>query len=403
MERTTHSSDQYPTAQGAASRLMSIDTARGLVMVLMTLDHVRDYFGAAVNPTDPRTTTVALFFTRWVTHFCAPTFFLLTGVGAYLSASHRSRADLSTHLMKRGLWLIVLETVIMRCLAFQFNFDFRVTLLFVLWALGWSMITLGALVRWAPSVALIFGAGMIALHNLLDLVNPKVFGAFAPLWSVLHQPNFVIAGPRTFVFAAYPLIPWVGVTALGYGIAEIFQWEPARRRALLLRAGMSMSAAFVALRALNVYGDPSRWSTQKTAVFTVLSFLNTTKYPPSLLFLLMTLGPLFLFLWAIDGGTPSWLRRVNVLGRVPLFYYSLHIFVIHLLALIVCFLRYGEVHWMFESPKLENYPFTQPPGWPLSLPYIYMLWGVVVVLLWPACRWYADLKRRRRTWWFSYM
>ncbi len=385
-----------------AERLTSIDTARGLVMVLMTLDHVRDYFGAAVNPTDVRTTTIALFFTRWVTHFCAPTFFLLTGVGAYLSTAHRTNNDLSAHLVKRGLWLMVLETVVMRCLAFQFNFDFRVTMLFVLWALGWSMVTLGVLVRWTPKVSLVFGIVLIGLHNLLDPVSPKLFGPFAPLWSILHQPNFVVAGPRTYVFAAYPLIPWIGVTALGYGIAPIFRWEAARRRALLLRVGYAMIGGFVALRALNVYGDPAPWSAQTRAVFSTLSFLNATKYPPSLLFLLMTLGPMFLFLRALDGSVPRLLRRVNVLGRVPLFYYSLHIFLIHFLALIVCYARYGAVHWMFESPKLENYPFTQPPGWPVSLLYIYLLWALVVVLLWPLCRWYAAFKRRRTDWWLSY-
>jgi uncharacterized membrane protein len=392
-----------PPEPTARQRLDSVDVLRGVVMILMALDHVRDYFGVAgINPTNPATTTVPLFFTRWITHFCAPTFFLLTGTGAYLSQRRRGKTGLSRFLVTRGLWMIMLDVVILRCLGWQFNFDFRVTILIVLWALGWAMITLSVLVRWSPAVAGVFGAALIAGHNLLDGVRASAFGPAAPLWLILHQPGLLHGAPH-FVLVAYPLIPWIGVTAVGYALGQIFDWEATRRRAFLVRVGAALVVAFVLLRLLNVYGDPARWSAQRTGVFTALSFLNTTKYPPSLLFLLMTLGPALLFLRAVDGGAPRWLRPTIGFGRVPLFYFALHIVLIHLAALAVCWYRYGAVHWVFESPSLDMYPFHQPPGWPLSLAWVYAIWLGVVVALWPVCRWYAALKERRKDWWLSYL
>ncbi|MGQ0639252.1 MAG: DUF1624 domain-containing protein [Gemmatimonadaceae bacterium] len=393
-----------PPALASTRRVASIDVLRGSVLVVMALDHVRDYFGAAnINPTDPATTSVALFFTRWITHFCAPVFFLLMGTGAYLSLCAKGKEGASAFLLKRGLWLIVLETVLLRCLGWQFNFDFRVTIFFVLWALGWSLITLAILVRWPPMVSAVFGLTLILGHNLLDGVNPASFGAARPLWIVLHQPGLLLAGPKHFILLAYPLIPWIGVTAAGYALGQVFEWEAARRRAFLLRVGLGLTIGFVVLRWLNIYGDPVPWSAQRSSLFTLLSFLNTTKYPPSLLFLLMTLGPALLLLRLLDNGVPTWLRPTVVLGRVPLFYYALHVPLIHLVAVVICWFRYGDVHWMFESPTLDKYPITQPPGWPLPLPYIYAIWILVVVMLWPICRWYARLKERRRDWWLGYL
>jgi uncharacterized membrane protein len=386
-----------------ARRIESVDLLRGVVMILMALDHVRDYFGVVgINPTDPATTTVPLFFTRWVTHFCAPTFFLLTGTGAYLSLRRRGPAKLARFLVTRGIWMIVLDTVILRCFAWQFNVDFRVTFLIVLWALGWAMIMLAALVRFPPGVAAIVGGVLIAGHNLLDGVNPTMFGSAAPLWLILHRPGLLL-GPPHVVIVAYPLIPWVGVTAVGYALGRVFDWTPERRRTFLFRTGVGAVIAFLAIRGLNVYGDPQRWADQRSTVFTVLSFLNTTKYPPSLLFLLMTLGPGLLVLRAVDSGIPRWLRPAIAFGKVPLFYFALHIIAIHLLVLVVCWYRYGAVHWVFESPTPDKYPFTQPPGWPVSLPVVYVIWLGVVASLWPMCHWFASVKARRRDWWLSYL
>ncbi len=379
-------------------RIESIDVVRGVIMILMALDHTRDFFGnPGLNPTDPASTTIPLFFTRWITHFCAPVFFLLTGTGAYLSLRKKSKSELSKFLFTRGLWLIFLEIVVTRCLGWQFNFDYHVLFLIVLWALGWAMIVLSALVYFPTPVVAGFGILMIATHNLFDVVQSS-----NPFWTVLHSPNFLLNEPGRTVFVGYPLIPWIGVTAAGYGLGQIYRWTPERRRSFLLRLGISLSAAFVILRAINIYGDPQPWSAQKSAAFTALSFLNTTKYPPSLLYLLMTLGPSLLFLWAVDGGTPRWLRPPLTIGKVPMFYYLLHIPLIHLLAIAVCYARYGRVHWMFESPTLGQFPVTPPPGWGYSLPIVYLMWGIVVLMLYPLCRWFAGLKQRSSDAWLSY-
>ena len=379
-------------------RIESIDVVRGLIMILMALDHVRDFFGnPGLNATDPTTTTVPLFFTRWITHFCAPVFFLLTGTGAYLSLRKKTKRELSQFLLTRGFWLIFLELVIVRCFGWQFNFDYHLTILNVLWALGWAMIVLSALVylpAWAVGT---FGGVMIATHNLLDSV-----ASANPFWSILHSPNFIVNKPGHIVLLAYPLIPWVGVTAAGYALGQIYRWETAHRKTFLLRAGVGVSLAFIVLRGVNIYGDPLPWTRQKSAVFTVLSFLNTNKYPPSLLYLLMTLGPAMLFLWAVDAGTPQWLRLALVVGKVPMFYYLLHIPLIHLVAVAVCYARYGQVHWMFESPGLRQFPITPPPGWGYSLPIVYLIWAAVVLTLYPLCRWFAGVKRRRSDAWLSY-
>ena len=387
------------TARPARARIDSVDVVRGVIMILMALDHTRDYFGiAGQNPTDLATASTALFMTRWITNICAPVFFLLTGTGACLSRRRRSPGNLAGFLLTRGLWLIVLDLVVVRCLAYQFNFDYRVTLLLVLWALGWSMIALAALVRLPAPVVTAIGVVMIAGHNLFDGVRSA-----SPLWSILHQPGFVLNTPAHVVFTAYPLIPWIGVTAVGYGLGQIYSWSASRRRAFLLRLGLMLTLAFIALRALNVYGDPSRWSGHDTTLYTVLSFLNTTKYPPSLLFLLMTLGPALLFLGAVDAATPRVLRPAIIFGRVPLFYYIVHFPLIHLLALVTCYARYGTGRWMFESRDLAHYPFTAPPGWGFSLPIVYLIWALIVCAMYPLCHWYASLKARRSDPWLSYI
>lgn len=379
-------------------RLESIDVVRGVIMIVMALDHVRDFFGnSGLNPTDPANTTIPLFFTRWITHFCAPVFFLLTGTGAYLSLRKKSKRELSGFLFTRGVWLIFLEVTVVRCLGWQFNFDYHLTLLMVLWALGWSMIALSVLVYLPASVVTAFGVVMIASHNLLDSVRSSNL-----LWSILHSQNFLVTDPQHIVFAAYPLIPWIGVMATGYGLGQIYAWPAERRRAWLWPLGISLTAAFLILRTSNVYGDPQKWATQKSAAFTVLSFLNTTKYPPSLLYLLMTLGPALLFLWAVDARTPGWLRPPLTVGKVPMFYYLLHIPLIHLLATAACYIRYGQVHWMLESPGFAQFPITKPEGWGYSLPIVYLVWALVVLALYPLCCWFAALKQRRGDVWLSY-
>jgi uncharacterized membrane protein len=389
---------------GRHQRVESVDLLRGVVMILMALDHVRDFFGGTgVSPTNLATTTVPLFFTRWITHVCAPVFFLLTGAGAYLARRRQSPGDLARFLWTRGVWLIFLDVVVVRCLALQFNFDYRATVLNVLWALGWSLIVLSVLIRFRPRAVAAFGVIMIAVHNLLDPISPSAVGSFAPVWSILHVQGVVVNTPRYVVLAAYPLIPWVGVTAAGFGLGPVLDWPVERRRRLLLRVGVALTAAFVVARTVNVYGDPAPWAMQRSAVMTALSFLNTTKYPPSLLFLLMTLGPALILLRAFDRPVPGWLGPVLTIGKVPLFYFVAHLAAIHGLAVLICWLRYGAVHWMFESPDLTRFPVTEPPGWPLGLPLVYAICILIVVALYPLCRWYAAVKARSRSRWLSYL
>lgn len=376
-----------------------MDVLRGVIMILMALDHTRDFFGIpGENPTNLATASAGLFLTRWVTHFCAPVFFLLTGTGAFLALRRRTPAELSRFLLTRGLWLIFAEVVLLRCLAYQFNFDFRVTMLLVLWSLGWAMIVLAALVHFPAWVATAFGVVLIASHNLLDRVQST-----HPLWVILHQPGFVLNTPDHVVFAAYPLIPWIGVTAAGYGLGQVYRWDPERRRRLLLRLGLALTAAFFLVRGLNIYGDPVPWTSMATPLFTVLSFFNVNKYPPSLSFLLMTLGPALLFLRAVDRRVPGLLRPAIIIGKVPFFYYMLHFALIHVLAVATCWVGWGSPHWMFESPDLGHYPFSPPPGWGWGLPVVYLVWALVVLLMYPLCRWFAGVKARRTEAWLSYL
>lgn len=385
------------------ARIDSVDVVRGIIMILMAIDHTRDYFGdLAASPTNLAATTAPLFLTRWITHICAPVFFLLTGTGAFLSLQRFSRAELSRFLLTRGLWLILLELTLIRFL-WQFNVDYQLTMITVIWALGWAMVVLSLLVRLPVWVTITFGLVLIAGHNLFDGVDPATLGALQTVWQVLHVPGILFNEAGRTVFLAYPLIPWIGVTAVGYGLGQVYGWESERKRRFLLRAGLAAIGAFLVLRAVNVYGDPRPWSPQDSGLFTILSFINTNKYPPSLLFLLMTLGPALLLLWGLDRRTPGVLRPALTFGRVPMFYYLSHILLLHLLAVGSSWLRFGEISWMFQSPTLDRFPITQPQGWPLGLPWVYLIWALVVIALYPFCRWFADLRKRRREAWLSYL
>jgi uncharacterized membrane protein len=385
------------------ARIESIDLVRGIIIVIMTLDHSRDFFGSlTAQPTDIAATTAALFFTRWITHVCAPVFFLLAGTSASLTLERMPKPALSRFLVTRGLWLILLEIVVMR-FALQFNLDYHVTILTVLWALGWAMIALAALI-WLPTWAVAsFGVILILGHNALDGIDASCFGSWAPMWNVLHQPGIILNNGRSVVLVAYTLIPWIGVTALGYVLGETYRRKQGARRALLFRLGIGLVIGFIALRYSNLYGDPLHWIVGKTPLITVMSFINTIKYPPSLLFLLMTLGPALLLLRAFDGGVPTLLRPAYTIGRVPLFFYVLHFYLIHLLAVAACWWRYGTIATMSQSPDLAHFPFTAPPDWDFGLPVVYCVWLFVVVALYPFCRWYANFRRNHDWWWLSYL
>lgn len=387
-------------------RIQSIDVLRGAVMMLMAIDHTREFVHAAAvsfSPEDLSKTTPAIFLTRWITHFCAPVFMFTAGLGAFLwGRRQESKSALARFLVTRGLWLIFLELTIAR-FALYFNFDYSLMILIVLWALGASMIVLAGLVYLPLRLLATLSIGVIALHNLADRVPASRFGSLAWIWNVLHQPGvFTLAGQKFLL--AYPLIPWIAVLSAGYCFGRVFVLDAAARQRLLIRLGVGLTAAFLAIRVLNVYGDPVRWSVQHTTVFTILSFLRCTKYPPSLDFLLMTLGPAILLLGWLDRVRLSAANPLVVFGRVPLFYYVLHLYVIHVIAIVMAWMRYGNPAFLLNPPPgMGGTREAFPPGYGYSLWVVYVVWLSVLILVYPACRWFAGLKERRRDWWLSYL
>jgi uncharacterized membrane protein len=392
----------------AGARLDSIDLVRGLVMVIMALDHVRDYFHSEAqlySPEDLAHTDGILFFTRWITHFCAPVFVFLAGTSAYLYAQRgRSTGELSRFLLTRGLWLIVLELTVVISFGWRFGIQYDTVFLRVIWALGCSMVALAALV-WLPwRVLLVLSLAIIGLHNTLDGITTESFGSFAWLWALLHVQSFfdIPGGPTVRV--AYPLLAWVGVMALGYCFGSLLTLAPDRRRSVLIRLGAALTVSFVALRWSNLHGDPNPWAVQDSVILTVISFFNTAKYPPSLLYLLMTLGPALLLLGLIDRVRLRPGNFLLVFGRVPLFYYLLHIPLIHALALIFAHARYGNATFMLEQPPSLSGPADLfPADYGYDLWVTYVVWIGVVAALYPLCRWYAGLKQRNRSALLTYL
>lgn len=396
-------------------RLDSIDFLRGLVMVLMALDHVRDFFYYHVDPTDLTKTTPQLFFTRWVTHFCAPTFLLLAGVGAALSRLRgKTTSELAVFLITRGLWLIFLEWMVVRTFGWAWNFDFTYLPCWVIWTLGWSMIVLGILVRFPAWLSIIFGLTLIVGHHLVDNIKGEQFGSYGWIWHMLHDPTDLIAPQWGMLMkkpadhpmhglilsAGYPLVPWIGVMAVGYGLGMVYGWDARARRRLLVILGTACCVAFILLRLNNGYGESKPWEAQQSLVFNVMSFLNCTKQPPSLCYLLMTLGPALLLLALFDAGVPGWLHPMVIFGKVPMFYYLLHLPIIHGLWVLAALWSFGEFpFWLFSNPPLDSVPAQ----YGYSLQVVYVLWLFVLALLYPLCSWYARVKQRNKSVWLSYL
>ncbi|HET7210558.1 MAG TPA: heparan-alpha-glucosaminide N-acetyltransferase domain-containing protein [Methyloceanibacter sp.] len=371
-----------------ATRIASVDILRGLVIVVMALDHTRDFFGAGgFNPRD--VTEPALFLTRWITHLCAPTFILLSGLSAFLYGRGRSIAETSRFLLTRGLWLILIEFTVIR-LAWSFDLTLGDTLVGgVIWVIGASMVALSALV-WLPSGVIVTVAlAMIAGHNLFDGLDPGVLGGAAPLWHVLHDPGAIRLSEGLRFYVLYPLIPWIGVMAAGYALGPVMQLGADERKRVLLKLGAAITIGFVVLRVTNLYGDPAAWSVQGRWLATLLSFLNCEKYPPSLLFLMMTLGPALMLLGAFEQARGAWARVLAVFGQVPFFFYVVHIYLLHALAVATGLAMTGA--------------FVSNPEIGLGLAGIYLVWLVAVILLYPVCRWFAGLKERGSGWWWSYL
>ncbi|MEO7673105.1 MAG: heparan-alpha-glucosaminide N-acetyltransferase domain-containing protein [Pyrinomonadaceae bacterium] len=405
------------TEKIAKQRIYSIDLLRGIVMMIMLLDHTRDFIHAGAlqtDPTDPATTTVAVFFTRWITHYCAPTFVFLSGVSIYLQkANGKSNAELSRFLWTRGLWLIFLEFTVIRFLI-VFNLDYSFFGMGqVIWVIGVSMIVMAALIYLPVKVVGVAGVLMIVLHNALDgfQVPPQIAFVGTPppdfgqaIWIILHQPGVIrLFSGSSQLFLAYPLIPWVGVMMAGYALGAVYNWDSERRRKLLLRIGLVATALFVIIRLINVYGDPVPWSVQAEPVSTFLSLLNTTKYPPSLLYLLMTLGPALLVLALADriDGKAIWLRVCITFGRVPMFFYLLQWLFAHSSGILLAYLAGVDVSYLFLG--LFEMGQKAPPGHGFPLWVVYAVWITGLILLYPLCLWFAGVKKRNKHWALSYL
>ncbi|WP_276483191.1 DUF1624 domain-containing protein [Paraflavitalea pollutisoli] len=397
-----------PTRVAAIARIESIDLLRGLIMIIMALDHVRDYFhaDALVNdPTDLATTTPALFFTRWITHYCAPLFMLLSGVSARISGERKTKKELTRFLLTRGLWLILLELTVVHW-AWYFNILGKGVDLTVIWALGVSMIVLAGLIHLPGWAIASIGLAMVFGHNLLDGVTVPGNTLQGSGWALLHEQRaFFVDG--FMVLVGYPIIPWAGVMALGYCLGQVYAKDyPAQsRKKLLVVLGISAIALFIIIRGINIYGDGHPWSQQPTLVYTMLSFLNTVKYPPSLLYLLMTIGPALLFL-AWTERQPGWLgQQISVIGRVPLFYYILHLYLIHLLALFATsFSGHSWRDMVLDYALWTGRSSEQLAGYGFSLGITWLVWALVVLLLFPLCKWYDRYKRSHKDqWWLSYL
>ncbi|HEY9228953.1 MAG TPA: heparan-alpha-glucosaminide N-acetyltransferase domain-containing protein [Gemmatimonadaceae bacterium] len=419
------------TAVGISQRIASLDIVRGVVCVLMAIDHVRVYSGLPAGGP-----TFGIFFTRWITHFVAPAFVFLAGTAAFLYGERvQDKGKLARFLVTRGLWLVVLELTVIR-VGWTFNFDFASYMLAgVIWMIGWCMVLMSAII-YLPHIAIAVGSiAIIAGHNVTNFF-PGFGGAirqgpFGWLGKIAYTGGGIPSDDEGPLLVLFVLVPWIAVMAAGYAFGPVMRLSPERRRSICYKIGFGAIAAFIALRALDVYGDPRPWrrgrppataqsrppaqaATQAPAATpappqpprrqmpAALAFLNTAKYPASLSFLLMTLGPMFVLLALVEGARGPIAGALETFGRVPFFYYLLHIPAIHVAAIIVSLIREGTVNpWLFQNHPMGNGP--APNGYMWSLPLLYLVWAIVVGVLYVACRWYAEIKARNRSAWLSYL
>lgn len=389
-------------------RIESIDLLRGFIIVIMALDHVRDYFHGYSylhDPTDLQHTSVPIFLTRWITHFCAPVFTMLAGVSACLYGMKNNRSTLSVFLFTRGLWLVILELVYVT-LAWTFNPHYPAFILQVIWALGISMMALALLIHLPRAVLLFLGLLLVFGHNLLDGIHSTGQSVSSLIWSFLHEPNFAgyPLGPFNLIIG-YPVIPYIGIISIGYCLGSLYapNADAAYRKKILRNTGIGAILLFIIFRFINQYGDTAHWSGQKNFLFTVFSFVNVTKYPPSMLFILMTLGPALVFLAYAEKPLNWFTSKVIVFGKVPMFFYLLHIPLIH---------GFGILAAVFSGrPAADMVNFTtwvtanaQLRGYGFSLPVVYLMWVVTLLILYPLCLKFSRYKQANqgRKKWLSY-
>jgi uncharacterized membrane protein len=374
-------------------------------MIIMALDHTRDFFHIDAyihDPLDVTTTTVPLFFTRWITHFCAPIFVFLAGTSIYLQSFRKSGDELSSFLFKRGIWLIVVEVLIIT-LGITFDLSYSFFILQVIWAIGISMVIMALIIRLPFQVILASGILIVAGHNIFDFFQSSQ-GDF--LTDLLRNGNFAfypIGGGRS-VIIVYPFVPWLGLMMLGYCFGKFYEpsFDAALRKKLIIRVGMGLILLFVLLRLINIYGDPFPWSRQDSPVFTILSFFNAHKYPPSLLYICMTIGPALLFLAVFENATGKVIRSISIYGRVPFFYYVVHFYVIHALATVFFLIRGHSLAEQIPGDQATPFKFVVA-GEGYSLIIVYVVWALIVLSLYPLCQWFSEFKKRRNSIWLSYV
>ncbi|MEO6282921.1 MAG: heparan-alpha-glucosaminide N-acetyltransferase domain-containing protein [Dyadobacter sp.] len=400
MENVLSSSAAQPELNSRSSRLTSIDALRGLIIVLMALDHVRDFWSATpYRADDVAQSSVILFFTRWVTHFCAPIFVFLTGISIFLYQQKQpQKQSVSKFLLIRGLWMIFLELAVV---GFFWQFSYDVIFLQVIWVIGWSMLCMAGLI-WLPRWLLTaLAIALIAGHQLLVYVEPAQMSADTLGWVFLHRPVQFLsigAGPPP-LFAVYPLIPWVAVMISGYLIGTLFTASTTYRNRRLILIGGILVTFFVILRAINLYGDPKPWAFQERGIiYSILSFISISKYPPSLLYVSLTLGMACLLLSVLESVGKKFTRVLIVFGKVPLFFYLLHIPLINAGAMVWTYLSFGHSVNFFFSPS-ASWPVTYQP----NLIRLYLVWAILILGLYFACRWYGDYKQSHSAWWLKYL
>ena len=385
-------------------RITSVDLLRGIIMIIMALDHTRDFFhfdAQTGNPLDLTTTTPFLFFTRWITHFCAPVFVFLSGTSAFLQSARKSKKELSIFLITRGLWLILAEvTIVNLLLTFDINFSFIA--LEVIWAIGISMVILG-LMTWLP-FEIILAAGLLIIlgHNTLDFYEKDQTSPFSATYDLIHRQGFHPLWGKHQLLILYPFLPWAGLMMLGYCLGKVLRNnDDAWRKRSLIIAGTSTIALFIILRYINVYGDPAPWSPQPNGFYTFLSFINSSKYPPSLFFMCMTIGPVLLLMAWWDEIQNGFTKIVSVYGRVPFFYFLAHLFVIHLFSAVTYFMR---GHSFSEGVNPTAFIKFIQPGEGVQLRYVYLVWLAIVIALYPLCKWYDGYKtNHKEKKWLSYL
>ena len=387
------------------NRIESIDFLRGLVMIIMALDHVRDYFffgSFTSNPSDLATTTPLLFYTRIITHYCAPVFILLTGTSAYLYGAKTNKRDLSKFLFTRGIWLIFLELVVNN-FVWYFDPSYSLIVLQVIWAIGFGMLFLSGIIYLSNKIICMIGLAIICLHNLFDVFVFEGQSLDAIVWYFLHQQAIIEISDQTSLIFGYPIIPWIGLMAIGYVLGSLYtDYQAEERKALLMKYGLYSIGAFLILRLTNFYGEPNPFIIQDSITYSLMSFFNTTKYPPSLLYILMTIGPSLLILALIEKIKNRFTDFFIVFGRVPLFYYFLHVFVIHIFAIILLIVNGGDPSIMFKmTPYLGHQQQLVEYGYPLWV--VYSVWFIVILILYPACYKYMKYKSTSNKWWLSYL